>query len=288
MALPEKKIVLTATMSAGKSTLVNALVGRELSFAKKAACTSTILRFASAPVTHSRYHVQYDQKYQLNLTSEQVREALRSQKDPCTVIGHFYSGLSRQRILLTDTPGVDSARNREHKKITREALKNDPYDLILYMIPVENYGSDDDDSHLKFIRKYAPDKKILFIVNMMDTCDAEDDSVEEILGNIADYLRHLGFADPVICPVSAKAGFLCGAALTGGKLSGSSEKDLEDFCAKFRRPEYDMSQYYADGSVDDMPCDIFSQKQHPEWGEIYRRTGIPGLKAAILDALKEE
>ena len=33
----EKKITFTATMSAGKSTLINALIGKELSFSKKAA-----------------------------------------------------------------------------------------------------------------------------------------------------------------------------------------------------------------------------------------------------------
>lgn len=53
----EKKITVTATMSAGKSTLINALIGRELSSSKKAACTSTIMKFLTSPCKTSLFSV---------------------------------------------------------------------------------------------------------------------------------------------------------------------------------------------------------------------------------------
>ena len=45
----KRKITFTATMSAGKSTLINALIGQTLSFSKKSACTSTVLKFLTSP-----------------------------------------------------------------------------------------------------------------------------------------------------------------------------------------------------------------------------------------------
>ena len=55
-----REIIFTATMSAGKSTLINAVIGNNLSGTKKAACTSVVINFHSTPATGELYNL-YDE-----------------------------------------------------------------------------------------------------------------------------------------------------------------------------------------------------------------------------------
>lgn len=286
----EKHIVLTATMSAGKSTLVNALIGQELSFAKKAACTATTMEFFSTPVYHPWYHVLSAQEFKPNLPPKEVRAFTRGRSEPCAVLGFFQSAVGQQRVKLIDTPGVDSSQNPTHKTITRNALKSGQNDVLIYVIPVENYGSDDDYAHLKFVCEKVPYKKILFVINMMDTCDFEDDSVDEIFGNVVEHLKNIGFENPVVCPISAKAGFLFKFALAGGELSKNDEKELTDeLYPKFQKPEYDMAKFYDTSDVESIVSNGYhlSTIEQSKLRIAYSHTGLPGLEAKLLQIVTE-
>ena len=61
---------------------------------------------------------------------------------------------------------------------------------------------------MKYVLKKVSYGRIIFLFNMMDTYDPEYDSVEDILQNIRAHLSEIGFENPMVCPVSAKAGLL--------------------------------------------------------------------------------
>ena len=107
-----------------------------------------------------------------------------------------------------DTPGVNSSLNPQHKELVRKEFSDNNPEILVYVIPVETYGSEDDYNHLKYVLKKVSYGRIIFVVNMMDTYDPEDDSVEDILQNIRAHLSEIGFENPMVCPVSAKAGLL--------------------------------------------------------------------------------
>ena len=65
----EKSVIFTATMSAGKSTLINALIGREITNTKKAACTATVMEFVASPFYHTLYHVLDEKNSRYNVQS---------------------------------------------------------------------------------------------------------------------------------------------------------------------------------------------------------------------------
>lgn len=239
----EKKITFTATMSAGKSTLINALIGRELSYSKKAACTSTIMKFLTSPCKTSLFSVATGNEGISFMSEREVREFTNQLKDPCEIMGYFDSVLSAKRIALVDTPGVNSSLNPEHKRITREELRSGT-DILVYVIPVESYGSEDDYNHLRYIKKYVPYKKVLFVVNMMDSCDFEDDTTEEIVYNIKKHLSDIGFEDPIVCPMSAKAGILLKKAISGMELNENDKKACKAFVAQFNEDNLQLGMYY--------------------------------------------
>ena len=276
----EKKITFTATMSAGKSTLINALIGRELSFSKKAACTSTVMRFLTSPCKTPLFSVA-DGRGSISFMSEQeVREFTNQLTNPCEIMGYFDSVLTTKRIAMVDTPGVNSSLNPAHKRITREELKNGT-DILVYVIPVESYGSEDDYNHLRYIKKSVPYKKVLFVVNMMDSCDFEDDTTEEIVCNIRNHLSEIGFEEPVVCPMSAKAGVLLKKAVMGVELTENDRKACKAFITQFNDENLQLGLYYPSIDSKDNTADGLLWKA-------FVATGLPGFESLLYQYIREE
>ncbi len=279
----EKNIIFTATMSAGKSTLINALIGQEVSNTKKAACTSQALCFHAAAVPHPAFHVLSKSRAEINVSAEAVRRILSNDHDRCTGSGYFNSELGGMRYNLIDTQGIDSALNPEHKKITRNTLCAQEYDAVVYVIPVENYGSEGDFFHLKYILNQVKFKKIVFAINMMDTCDFEDDSVCEIMDNVKSHLMEIGYEDPIVCPISAKAGLRFKQALSGQQMSAADEAQTKAFCNKFLNEEYNMGAYYefpAEPSLSRI-SDYHSEIPVEALHKAYEHTGLPQFESLL-------
>ena len=242
-ASKEKKVVFTATMSAGKSTLINAIIGRELSPAKKSACTSSIIEFCSLPLKRDTYYIYCDDN-EMQGDEKFVQNYLKANRNSLEIYGYFDSELSETQIRFVDTPGINSSRNPEHKKITREALKSCKDAIIVYVIPVENYGSEDDYIHLNYIKKNVEYSDIIFVVNMIDTCDFEDDSLPQIMKDIKEHLVSIGFEDPRVYPISAKAGLELKHLSRGYVMTQNERVSAEVFSKKFVKDEYRLIDYY--------------------------------------------
>ena len=277
----EKKITFTATMSAGKSTLINALIGRKLSFSKKAACTSTVMRFLTSPCKTQVFSVCDGSETISFMKEQEVREFTNSLTKPCEIMGYFDSVLTTQRIVVVDTPGVNSSLNPMHKKITREELESGT-DILVYVIPVESYGSEDDYNHLHYIKKNIPYKKILFVVNMMDSCDFEDDTTEEIVCNIRNHLSDIGFEDAVVCPISAKAGVLLKKAVAGVELSDNDKKACHTFVMQFTDENLQLGKYYPSSEIK------IDHKADASLWQAFISTGLPGFENLLYRYIREE
>ena len=289
LATQERTIVFTATMSAGKSSLINALIGQPLAHTKKAACTAAVMEFSSCPVYHPKYNVFVRDEEKRDLLPAEVRKTSEGGTIPMMVTGYFNARTSQHKLRVIDTPGVNSSRNPTHKDITRGELQQRDHDLLVYVIPVENYGGEDDFNHLRFIKDHARYNKIVFVVNMVDTCDFEDDSVEEILGNIREHLEKIGFPSPVICPLSAKVGLLFKKALSKAELTPNERNELDTYCLKYQDLNYDMSPFSKVTGKDH-----FCNEGHPIEGlpydyiyQLYLRTGLPQFESTILKSIEE-
>lgn len=289
VASKERFAVFTATMSAGKSTLINALIGQEVSNAKKAACTSKTLRLFSSAMPHKDFNLVSEKNEIVNISSEKVRSILATDNDDYAVIGHFFSILSGARCCLVDTPGVDSFLYPEHKLITRNTLCAKEHDAIVYVIPVESYGSESDYFHLKYILEKVKFKQIVFVVNMIDTCDFEDDSIAEIIDNVKSHLESIGYKAPIVCPMSAKAGLLLKQYITGQKLSDASRELAKSFCDMFYRDEFDLSSYYGNGfdfiPMENVNCDFEIPIEKLQ--RAYEHTGLPQFEKTLKNIMED-
>lgn len=283
-----RNITFTATMSAGKSTLINAIIGKELSYVKRAACTATVMKFVTSPTNGVNSNIFYDEQIKLFQSESNVRDFTKGREIPCSINSFFFSPLSSRHITLIDTPGVNSSQNPKHKKVTHEELSSGSTDILVYVIPVENYGSEDDYMHLSYIKRKVDYNRIVFVVNMMDACDFEDDSVSEIITNISEHLSDIGYEEPIVCPMSAKAGMLIKQVLYGSTLSDNDKKACNTYIDMFQNKELELGALYP-------PVKKNISKNDPTWlapdfekiWSAYINTGLPGFETLLLSLTKE-
>ena len=199
------RVLVTATMSAGKSTLINALTGKKISKTQKLACTSKVHVILSKPFEDS-YITEYDGKVLLDATQEDLlTDNEENRSDQITVSTYFQSELGGKRILLLDTPGVNASEYAEHSEITQKVIRSKQYDLLLYVLNATQLRTTDDQKHLRFIAQHCDDKQIVFVLNKADQLFTEEEDLTALLHRQCQYLESLGFAEPLLLPISAKA-----------------------------------------------------------------------------------
>jgi len=244
--LSQKRILVTATMSAGKSTFINAMVGKDILETRNEACTSSIHRVFSKPFA----------------------DGIIGRFDNDVAV--FTETFEGEGICFIDTPGVNSVLHPEHREITYREIKGGQYDVIAYVINARYSGVADDDMHLRFVlNNKPPEAPIVFVFNQLDAYN-EDDSVGESVDRLRDWLCEREIQEPKICPVSAKAGRLAQKVNNGEVLNKFEERLFNAYTEDFETPAMDLSKYYGQtAEADELP--------------LLRQCGLTGLKKTLIN-----
>ena len=235
-------ILVTATMSAGKSTLTNALVGKTICRAQNMACTSRIHHIISKPFEDGITSL-YDYGLKLNAQKEDLIHTDTEGKFSDTFIGTYFDGfLGGRRLVLLDSPGVNSSENGNHMEVTRKMLYSEDYQYLLYVLNATQLGTEDEAQHLRFIAKETKNKPVLFIMNKIDCLMTGEDSISDAICHQSEFLISVGFQDPLICPVSSKAAFLAKKSQKE-TLSRLERREVENLADKFEL--FSLASYYT-------------------------------------------
>lgn len=233
-------ILITATMSAGKSTLINALVGKNISLAQNMACTSKIHIIVSKPFEDGATS-EYDHDLLMNASQEDLlTDNSDNRSSKITVGTYFNSALGGKRIVLLDSPGVNSSENADHTEISQQFIQSKKYRLVLYVLNATQLGTTDEERHLETVRDCLGQRDILFIMNKIDQLISEDDSILDSIENQRKFLISKGFQQPLICPVSSRAAYLAKKSRLE-TLSRLERREMEIYMDKFEQqglPEY--------------------------------------------------
>lgn len=204
-----------ATMSSGKSTLINALLGRKLMPSKTDVCTATITEILDID-DPSFAAVAYDEDDTvLQEVPQLTYEIMSKLNDNANVYRIFAEGdipfldSKNTALMLVDTPGTNSAQNQAHKNMTYRAINNDSNNLILYVLNGANLATNDDAALLHYVAdqikkggKQVRDR-FLFVINKMDQFHPEVESIDEAILSAKRYLASYGIDDPQLFPCSA-------------------------------------------------------------------------------------
>lgn len=263
---PLLRVLVVASVSAGKSTLINALVGYKLNKVKSVACTNQLCYIANklkpdGVTLKERNTVIYSYSTNFDKISSDTYSEIAFPFDS--------KALSSKKVCFIDTPGYNnaSAEGESHKQITENAIKENDYDVILYIANANYMGREDEQELLNFIIKHTQ-KPILFVMNKLDSFHPSDDSIEESVRRYKADLMKLGISHSRIFPISAEAALLMKQEKRG-TLSEDEQWYLDSYKKKFSKSFYNLPKYA------NFPCD---------WQEdsLLDRTGITLLENNII------
>ena len=238
------KILLAGTMSAGKSTIINALAGKNVSLTQNMACTGKIHEIISQPI-EDNVTSEADGVISIGASHETLMEDNEGNDSSLISVGTYFNGLlGGSRVVLYDSPGVNSSEHPEHTEITEKMVASKKYKLLLYVMNGTTLETEDQIRHLEKIQKRLGGTKILFILNRSDNLISDDD---ETPASTAEkqraILEKIGFRKPIICPVSARAAYLI-KKIRLEQLSRLEQTELERFETKFA--DHSLRAYYED------------------------------------------
>lgn len=209
------EVNVIATMSAGKSTLINALLRKKLMPAKQEACTATITMIKDNDADHFRAKV-YDAKGNLIQVqpelSFEIMETLNSNPEvsKIRVEGNIPFVTSEDvSLVLVDTPGPNNSRDPEHKAATYRMLSESSKTLVLYILNAGQLATNDDNNLLSYVAesmsvggKQSRDR-FIFVINKLDDFKKGEDNIEDAITKVRNYLHDNGIDNANIYPASA-------------------------------------------------------------------------------------
>lgn len=209
------EVCVVATMSAGKSTLINSMLGAKLMPSKQEACTAIITRIKDTEGTGTWQAEVYSKDGRLIETHENLTyatmERLNADENVSVIktAGDIpFVSAEDISLVLIDTPGPNNSRDPEHKKVQSEFLNKSSKSLVLYIME-GTFGSDDDNALLQRVAdsmkvggKQSKDR-FIFVVNKMDDRRKEDGDTSQTLERVRAYLKKHGITNPNLFPAAA-------------------------------------------------------------------------------------
>ena len=300
----EFEIGVVATVSSGKSTLLNSILGRDLIPAKNQACTAKISKifnenskqnFSGKAFNNQKLLEEFKDLTQNDLV--QLNE--NPNVNRIEIFGKVKNIHSDEvKLVLIDTPGPNNANDLNHKALTYELIAKDYKPLILYVLNYQQLGITDDKKLLEDIGKEIGkngdtqnSERFIFVLNKFDSKfeSTNDDPIEKTISTAKKYLESVGINNPIIIPTSAMTALLI-----------REEKYLEDKKMKRIRNNKiaDLIENYEDENFNinnfmEIPNNII-EKINQELKETMKEerqaellSGVPALEEYITEYLSK-
>lgn len=284
-------VYVVATMSSGKSTLINAMLGRDLLPAANEATTATIARITDNDSMKQRFTARrLDAKGRVlassdDVTAETIKDWNTSADTKLIDIEGNIEGIEERdsvRLVLTDTPGPNNSQDEEHQRTTMGFVQDSRRNpLILYVLNASQLGTNDDKHLLGLVaetmRKGGKQSKdrFIFVINKMDVFDPENgEDPESVLARVKQYLSSNGIQNPTIYPISANL-----ARLIRKPSDGHTRKERNDYKSMAdlfsEEPRMDMLQYMP------ITSRVKRNLEEKKLSSLLLGSGLPAVEAMI-------
>ncbi|WP_404398429.1 dynamin family protein [Idiomarina loihiensis] len=227
------EIIVLATMSAGKSTLINALLGTELMPSSNTACTAKVFRIDDIDTQKNFLTLCSKRKRWVLANPNKLMDENDSGQAPVVRIKGNIAGVKnyRAKLSLFDTPGPNNSQSHSHREITKQLLNDGNYGAVIYVMSATQFGVNDDAALLAEFKQVEDSNKqkkdIIFVLNKVDQLDEEKgETIEKAIKTAKDYLTAMNFHSPTVIPVSALTALQARKALNNEKLFRRDKANL--------------------------------------------------------------
>ncbi len=231
-------VLVLATMSAGKTSFINALIGQELLHTANEATTACITSVEHRPDSEHFHGICYSHTNRELARHANISAALARDWNANAEVKHIrLSGNFKSMpspapgLVLHDTPGPNNSQDERHAELMLEAVRTVPFQALYYVLNASQLGTQDDRAFLEQLRNELaslPQKPIYFILNKVDLLDPEKgEHIEDYVRKSNSYLTSAGFKDPVIIPTMAGIALYARKALKEEKLTRSQRLSLQ-------------------------------------------------------------
>ncbi len=297
-------VSVIATMSSGKSTLINALLGQELLPSQNEACTATIARITDNDGAKTFIAQCRDKNENAIGQAQEATLELLNQFNSDEKVTYIdingdipYIGSQNMALILQDTPGPNNSQNEHHEELTDSIISDRNNSVVLYVMNATQFAIKDDESLLRQISaamqrggKQSRDR-FIFVVNKCDDgFDPEKgETIDKLLISVREYLKKFDIQEPNLFPTSAKMALLIRKKKSGKYLTRQENKELEFNIEPFN----DFKECHFETLATLSPsCRIkvedALQKAEQDGNKDEQaliHTGIPALEAAINEYL---
>ncbi len=290
------EVCVVATMSAGKSTLINSLIRTKLMPSKAEACTAIITRIKdndgdgwSADVYNKEDRLIESYK---DLTPA-IMDRLNSDENVSMIAATGdipFVTADDVALVLIDTPGPNNSRDPSHAAVQSNFLGKSSKSLVLYIMEA-TFGSGDDNSLLNRVAasmsvggKQSKDR-FIFVVNKMDNMKREDGDISQTLGRVRDYLNEHEIEKPNLFPVAALPALNIRLIQSGSVIDEEEREETDYKVKKLNRNENLHLEKHASlpiGLKEKINNELDDYKEKGDANnEALIHTGIPSVEAAI-------
>ncbi len=244
-------IAVCATMSAGKSSFVNALLGYDYLPMRNEATTARVTSVYDNDNSNKLigFTLQNQNVVTINnkLDPQVIDEWNSLDMVDRIVLQGDLDNIGNNGIIVTihDTPGTNNSGEKDHHDITFDFLQKNQLNALIFVANAEHLCTIDEQQILKELHEKVVKKQnipVIFIMNKADCIDTEKESVKELIQKYSEYLTNMGYKTPTILPVSAKAARLLKMA-SKNKDSEFTNKEIRAFslCYDEFTNDYDFS-----------------------------------------------
>lgn len=278
---PLSTTLFAANMSAGKSTLINALVGKHINRSLSQACTAK-LHYVISKAFEDGYTYEYDYLLDLDVSPNVLMTDNPDNTSNEIMVGTAFNLLapSEKRLCFLDTPGANFSIDTSHKDIAHWAISHASYDTLVFVFAAGSTGINDDFEYLHFIKDHHKGNcHLIFVLNKLDEYKNSEDSIDDSISKINEDLKKIGFGSYELYPVSASAGMMAKDVIQGVSFSPTSPEYFKylSYKAHFNSPAFDCSKFY------NLPSDYInlikqSLSKNPDEFQLLLKSGMLGLE----------
>ncbi|MDD6487093.1 MAG: dynamin family protein [Spirochaetales bacterium] len=297
------EMAVVATMSSGKSTLINAMLGRELLPARNEATTATLAKIHDIDGANNFTGKSFDKDHkELVSCNPLTLENMNTlNNNPETSVIEIYGdilGIESKdlQLVLTDTPGPNNSRTDEHKEHTYSLLTADYKPMILYVLNGTQLETNDDNSLLNDVAKAMnsggrqAQERFIFVLNKADQFDpATGEDVPKKIEDVKDYLEKHNIHNARVFPAAARMAKVIRQYQNNQTITETEKDEILPNYAIFIKREWKHFSNYSPLSPaskrlqDEMIASAKGKNDKYQEALIY--TGIPAIELAISEYL---